>query len=107
MSSAATDLDPHEPRPDPDLTVMRDFRLVAKIWRCDHGHLRRAGSRINEVVCDVSFADIITFDSSQDELLTELIGRSRDEETFLFKLEIEGFRLVEGEPSPHLHLRRF
>lgn len=106
MSSAAPDLDPGEPREDPDLTVLRDFRLVAKIWRCDQGQLRRAGAA-GEPLCDVPFADILTFDTSQDALLTELLERSRDEETFLFKLELEGFRLVEGTVSPHLRMRRF
>jgi hypothetical protein len=106
VTSVVAELDDGEPRDDPDLTVLRDFRLVAKLWRCDQGQLRRAG-RAAEPICEVPFADILTFDKSQDAVLTELIGLSRDEETFLFKLELEGFRVVEGTVSPHLAMRRF
>ena len=100
-------VDPHEPTSDPDVTVMRDLRLVAKIWRHGPGQLRRAGHRVNEVLCEVPFANIVTFDANQDALLIGLVGRSPDVETFLFELELEGFRLVDGPVAPDLHRRRF
>ena len=90
-----------------DFTVIRRDRLVAYVWRREGGHLRNAGTRGEEPICEVGFADVVCYQSQEVELLTAIVQRARDLDGCLFELRLEGFRIEPGAFSPHANMRRF
>ena len=91
---------------EPDYSVLFDGRLVAYVWRTEGGTFRRAGKQ-ERVVCELPFAEIHSFQPSKHELLQALVQKSKSLDAFLYKLGMEGFRVLEGISRPDATVRKF
>ncbi|MEE8409207.1 MAG: hypothetical protein V3T05_06360 [Myxococcota bacterium] len=95
-------------RGPPDFSVIAGDRLVAYVWRREHGTIRRAGTRGDAAEPQaVPFADVLIFDAAHATLLAELARDAGDIDNFRFKVELEEFRWVEGAATPDARMRRF
>ena len=91
--------------PPPTHSVLHTGRLVAYVWAGEAGSLRRGVN--GEVLCEIAFADIVSFDRGRDSLLVELAAKSGELEAFVFKLGLEGFEVVDGAAEPSAGNRQF
>lgn len=93
-----------EERP-PDHSVMFEHRLIAYVWRQSDGVLRHGLA--GEPICEIPFAEIVSFDKNYEATIVELIGKSSGVDALLFKLGMEGLEIVAGDAQPNARLRRF
>lgn len=96
---------PIEASRPPDHSIMCEHRLVAYVWRQSDGVLRHGVA--GEPICDVPFAEIVSFDERHETTMVELIAKSSGVDALLFKLGMEGLEIVAGDAQPNARLRRF
>ncbi|MBI5509369.1 MAG: hypothetical protein HY903_11510 [Deltaproteobacteria bacterium] len=93
--------------PAPDYSVLLDDRLVAYLWRCEAGAIRRAGAQAEAPLAPLTFADVLLFDMKHAPRFVELGAASADFDALLFKIGLEGFQVVAGAAAPDARRRRF
>ena len=91
----------------PDYSLIANDRLVAYIWQRENGHLRHAGAKGKETLAEIAFAEILVFDPQRASTIKEIVLTSRDFDTLLFKLGVEGFDVAQGTAKPNARHRRF
>lgn len=83
-----------------DFSVFLANRLVAYLWE-----KKLPFEMANSLV--FSFGTIQFFSQLEQPILQKLAEQSHDLDTFKFKLQLEGFQVLEGQTQPTGHHRRF
>lgn len=92
--------------PKREYSVYREGVLVLHIVS-GKGSFRRAGYKGKDTICEVPFADMLSYQAQEETLIQSVLAKAKGLDDLLFKLKLEGFELRDGGPKFDLPYRRW